>query len=105
MKKNILTLALCLVCCGIATAQSAKPWDNGPLKVSDNHRYLIHQNGTPFFWLGNTSWLMPERLNRDDVEFYLTMAIGNISTTSWILPLRRASISPWTASGDRKSTR
>ena len=72
MKKNILTLALCLVCCGIATAQSAKPWDNGPLKVSDNHRYLIHQNGTPFFWLGNTSWLMPERLNRDDVEFYLT---------------------------------
>ena len=72
MKKNILTLILCLVCCCITTTQAAKPWDNGRLKVSDNHRYLIHANGTPFFWLGNTSWLMPERLTRDEIEFYLT---------------------------------
>ena len=72
MKKNILTLILCMVCCCITTTQAAKPWDNGRLKVSDNHRYLIHANGTPFFWLGNTSWLMPERLNRDEIEFYLT---------------------------------
>ena len=72
MKKNILTLILCLVCCCITTTQAAKPWDNGRLKVSDNHRYLIHANGTPFFWLGNTSWLLPERLTRDEVEYYLT---------------------------------
>lgn len=72
MKKNIIALVLCLVCCGITTAQRAKPWDNGRLKVSDNHRYLIHENGTPFFWLGNTAWLISERLTRDDVEFYLT---------------------------------
>ncbi len=72
MKKNIIALVLCLVCCGITTAQGAKPWDNGRLKVSDNHRYLIHENGTPFFWLGNTAWLISERLTRDDVEFYLT---------------------------------
>lgn len=49
-----------------------KPWDNGKLMVSANQRYLVHENGTPFFWLGNTSWLMPERLNRDEVEYYLT---------------------------------
>lgn len=72
MKKNIIALVLCLVCCGITTAQGAKPWDNGRLKVSENHRYLIHENGTPFFWLGNTAWLISERLTRDDVEFYLT---------------------------------
>ena len=72
MKKNIIALVLCLICCGITTAQRAKPWDNGRLKVSDNHRYLIHENGTPFFWLGNTAWLISERLTRDDVEFYLT---------------------------------
>ena len=49
---------------------SAKPWDNGPLVVSDNHRFLQHENGTPFFWLGETAWLMPERLNRDEVAMY-----------------------------------
>lgn len=71
MKKNIIALVLCFVCCGITTAQGAKPWDNGRLKVSDNHRYLIHENGTPFFWLGNTAWLISERLTRDEVEYYL----------------------------------
>lgn len=71
MKKNIIALVLCFVCCGITTAQEAKPWDNGRLKVSDNHRYLIHENGTPFFWLGNTAWLISERLTRDEVEYYL----------------------------------
>ena len=71
MKKNIIALVFCLVCCGITTAQGAKPWDNGRLKVSDNHRYLIHENGTPFFWLGNTAWLISERLTRDEVEYYL----------------------------------
>ena len=25
----------------------------------------------PFFWLGETGWLMPERLNRDEVNYYL----------------------------------
>ena len=59
MKKNIITLILCLVCCCITTTQTAKPWDNGRLKVSDNHRYLIHANGTPFFWLGDTNWQAP----------------------------------------------
>jgi hypothetical protein len=57
---------------GAAAASTHKPWDNGKLKVSDNHRYLVHENGQPFFWLGNTSWLMPERLNRDEVELFLT---------------------------------
>lgn len=34
-----------------------KPWQNGVLKVSENHRYL--QNGeVPFFWLGDTEWLI-----------------------------------------------
>ena len=69
----IFTLALLLM----ATAASAaskiyKPWSNGRLVVSENNRYLVHENGTPFFWLGNTAWLMPERLNRDEVEYFLS---------------------------------
>lgn len=27
-----------------------------PVKVSDNHRYFVDQNGTPVFWLGTTQW-------------------------------------------------
>lgn len=76
MKKIIITLfSLILLVNTMLTAETktAKhPWDNGKLKVSGNHRYLQHENGTPFFWLGDTGWLLPERLNRDEAEFYLT---------------------------------
>ena len=51
-----------------------KPWDNGRLTVSANHRFLMHENGTPFFWLGETAWLLPQRLNRDEAAFYLQSA-------------------------------
>ena len=53
------------------TVMAGKPWDNGRLRVSDNQRFLQHENGEPFFWLGETAWLMPERLNRDEVQYYL----------------------------------
>ena len=53
------------------SALAGKPWDNGRLKVSDNQRFLQFENGEPFFWLGETAWLMPERLNRDEVKYYL----------------------------------
>jgi hypothetical protein len=49
-----------------------KPWAIGRLTVSENHRFLIAPNGKPFFWLGNTAWLLPERLNRDEVDFFLS---------------------------------
>lgn len=53
------------------TAMAGKPWDNGRLMVSENQRFLQFENGEPFFWLGETAWLMPERLNRDEVRYYL----------------------------------
>ena len=53
------------------TAQAAKPWENGKLKVADNQRFLMHENGTPFFWQGDTGWLLPERLDRAEAEYYL----------------------------------
>jgi len=73
MKRLILSAFLVLSIFASAQSKTAKhPWDNGKLKVSENHRYLQHDNGTPFFWLGDTGWLLPERLNRDEAEFYLT---------------------------------
>jgi len=29
---------------------------HGALKLSDNRRYLVHADGTPFFWLADTAW-------------------------------------------------
>ena len=52
-------------------ANNQKPWDNGRLKISDNQRFLEHENGTPFFWQGDTGWLLPERLDRAEAEWYL----------------------------------
>jgi len=42
------------------------------LKVSDNHRYLVDEKGNPFFWLGDTGWLLFSKLNREDADKYLT---------------------------------
>lgn len=74
MKKYIILSMAALLGCGTVSAQKSKtyiPWDNGKLVVSEEGRYLKHENGTPFFWQGETGWLMPERLNRDEVSYYL----------------------------------
>ena len=53
------------------------PWSNGKLQVSENRRYLQHENGTPFFWLGETAWLFSQRLNRDETGYYIGEAAKN----------------------------
>jgi hypothetical protein len=42
------------------------------LKVSPNGRYFIDQGGKPFFYLADTAWTLFKRLNRDEVEEYLS---------------------------------
>src|SRR5690606_13443690 len=46
-------------------------FDHGPLKVSDNQRFLVHEDGTPFYYLGDTAWELFHRLDREDAELYL----------------------------------
>ena len=54
----LLSLLALLLCCSTSLpAQKAKtyiPWKNGKLVVSEEGRYLKHENGVPFFWLGET---------------------------------------------------
>lgn len=69
MKRLFFLTVLMLMSYQLATAQ--KPWSNGKLKVSANQRYLQHDNGKPFFWLGDTGWLLPERLDRAEAQYYL----------------------------------
>jgi hypothetical protein len=41
------------------------------LKVSANGRYFVDQNAKPFFYLGDTVWLIFQRFNKDELEEYL----------------------------------
>ena len=41
------------------------------LKVSDNHRFLVYEDGRPFFYLGDTAWELFHRLKREEAEKYL----------------------------------
>jgi hypothetical protein len=52
---------------GLAAAPAELP----RLKVSDNHRFLVTEDGRPFFWLGDTAWELFHRLTREDAERYL----------------------------------
>jgi hypothetical protein len=69
--KYICISCVLLINTSIHAKSYPKPWDNGHLMVSNEHRYLKFENDTPFFWLGNTAWLLPERLNRDEASFFL----------------------------------
>lgn len=41
------------------------------LKVSENGRFLQTENGDPFFWLGDTGWLLFSKLTREEANQYL----------------------------------
>lgn len=64
-------LFLLLILSFAVSAQNKKlPWENGKLQVTANKRFLQHENGTPFFWLGDTGWLAASRLTQDGMDFY-----------------------------------
>lgn len=45
--------------------------DISQLKISDNHHYFTTESGKPFFWLGDTGWLLFSKLNREEAVQYL----------------------------------
>ncbi|MFO7934592.1 MAG: glycoside hydrolase family 140 protein [Bacteroidales bacterium] len=46
-------------------------FSHGRLTVSENGRVLIFEDGTPFFYLGDTAWELFHRLNREEAVRYL----------------------------------
>jgi hypothetical protein len=57
---------------GLAILVAALPCLALPrLKVSGNRRFLVAENGEPFFYLGDTAWELFHRLNREEAERYL----------------------------------
>src|SRR4051812_34173951 len=41
------------------------------LKISSNKRFFQTADGKPFFWLGDTGWLLFVKCNREDAIKYL----------------------------------
>jgi hypothetical protein len=42
------------------------------LRVSEDGRYLVAEDGQPFFWLGDTAWELFHRLDLEESERYLS---------------------------------
>ena len=40
------------------------------LTISENRRYLVTEQGKPFFWLGATAWWLVESFERERVDRY-----------------------------------
>lgn len=45
---------------------------HGWLKISDDNRYLVHQDGTPFFYLAETAWEISWKSVISDVHAFLS---------------------------------
>ncbi len=41
------------------------------LRVSKNRRFLVWDDGQPFFWLGDTAWELVHRTTIEEAEYYL----------------------------------
>jgi hypothetical protein len=61
MRIRTASMLIALLALTGAARQATAPW---PLAVSANHRFLQRADGTPFFWLADTGWLLLTRLDR-----------------------------------------
>jgi hypothetical protein len=68
--KCVSLMAVLLVASSCAAAAPTR------LKISDNKRFLVSQDGKPFFWLGDTAWELFHRLNREEADRYLAHRAG-----------------------------
>jgi hypothetical protein len=67
MKPAILFCLLILI---LSCSENTTTDLNPQLRVSENHRYLMTEKGDPFFWLGDTGWLLFSKLSREEAERY-----------------------------------
>lgn len=68
--RYLLRTPLLALIAGLLLATSPVDAQLSRLRVSDNHRFLVTQDGQPFFWLGDTGWELFHRLGRPEAEAY-----------------------------------
>lgn len=64
MRVQIITAFLLLLISASVNAQR--------LQVSENGRFLVTEDGDPFFWLADTAWELMHRCDRNEVDMYLS---------------------------------
>jgi len=64
-------VAVCLLLLLCASVATARPAGLPPLRVSENRRSLVTQEGSPFFWLADTAWWI-RRIAPAEVDLYLS---------------------------------
>jgi len=69
----IVSLLFTFLACAQEVKWEGKPVDfsRGQLVVHPNKRFLVFEDGTPFFYLGDTAWELFHRLTRAETEKYL----------------------------------
>ncbi|SEJ30521.1 Putative collagen-binding domain of a collagenase [Dyadobacter koreensis] len=64
-----------LLLSGVLGCQTDKKAEQKELKpklnISENRRFFTDENGKPFFWLGDTGWLLFSKLDRQEAIKYL----------------------------------
>jgi hypothetical protein len=61
----------CIFLLIVSAVAPAAPQALQPLAVSPDGHFLQHRDGSPFFWLADTAWLLLEKLDRAQTERYL----------------------------------
>ncbi|MEL7530843.1 MAG: glycoside hydrolase family 140 protein [Bacteroidota bacterium] len=67
MKSLALCIAILWPLFSMPTEQTKLP----RLSVSENSRFLVQEDGTPFFYLADTAWELFHRCNREQADRYL----------------------------------
>ena len=58
---------------------------HGGLRLADNRRYLIHADGTPFLWIGDTAWNGPLRSTPEEWALYLRERVRQkFTVVQWV---------------------
>lgn len=64
---------------------------HGPVRVSRDDRYLEHEDGTPFFWLGDTAWNGPLLSTEADWDVYVRERVRQqFTAVQWVTTQWRA---------------
>lgn len=76
------------------------PFTHGNLKVDGSGRYLEHDDGTPFLYMGDTAWEMLSRLTYEEACAYMDNRVGKgINVIQTVLLSELAGIRDTTAAG------
>ncbi len=67
----VLLVSISLLSCNENKTSRTVSTDPKSLQISENNRFLITGDGKPFFWLGDTGWLLMNRLTREEADQYL----------------------------------